>query len=108
MDRSVRQKLNRGYADGLSRGIEIALVPVVFGGIGWLLDRQFGTAPLFTLGLVVFAFVGTMIKLWIGYDADMRREEAGAIWNRGKNSPLATAPSGSATGPAIGTAGEHR
>ena len=94
MDRTVRQKLNRGYADGLSRGIEIALVPVVFGAIGWFLDRQFGSAPLFTLGFVVFAFVGTMIKLWIGYDADMRREEAGAIWNRGKTSSATTPPLG--------------
>jgi F0F1-type ATP synthase assembly protein I len=100
MDRSFRKKLNRGYADSLQSGIEIALVPVVFGGIGWLLDRALGTSPLFTIGLVVFAFVGTFVKLWLRYDADMKAEEAAMPWNRRRTGTAGT----STTTP--GSAGE--
>ncbi len=37
-DLRAKQQLNRGYSDGLARGIEIVLTPLIFGGIGWLLD----------------------------------------------------------------------
>lgn len=87
MDRSFRKKLNRGYADSMARGFEIAAVPVVFGGIGWLIDRALGTSPLFTIGLIVFAFIGTFVKMWLRYDSDMQREESGAVWNRGNAHP---------------------
>lgn len=83
MERTFRQKLNRGYSEGLSNALEIALVPVVFGGIGWLLDRTFGTEPYFLIGLVVFAFVGMILKLWLRYDRAMEQEESDRIWNRG-------------------------
>ena len=89
MDRSARQKLNRGYADGLARGIELALVPLVFGGLGWLVDRWLATDKIFTIVLAVFGVVGVFVKMWLQYDADMTREEAGAIWNRG---PRAATP----------------
>lgn len=84
MDRTFRQKLNRGQADSMSSAIELALVPVVFGGLGWLVDRALGTSPGFTIGLVVFAFVGVFAKLWLRYDAEMTREEAGKVWSRSK------------------------
>jgi len=83
MEPTFRQKLNRGYADGFSGAVEIALVPVVFGGLGWLVDRAAGTAPVFLLAFVVFAFVGVGAKLWLRYDKDMAKEEADKIWNRG-------------------------
>jgi F0F1-type ATP synthase assembly protein I len=82
MEPNFRQKLNRGYADSTARGIEIALVPVVFGGIGWLIDGAAGTSPSFTIGLAVFAIVGMFVKLWLRYDADMAVEEAKLPWNR--------------------------
>ncbi len=82
MDLRARQKMNRGYADSTSRGIELALVPVVFGGMGWLVDRLAGTSPIFTLGFIVFGFVGIFIKMWLGYDAEMKKEEEGAVWSR--------------------------
>jgi len=62
----------------------------VFGGIGWLIDRSLGTSPLFTIGLVVFGFVGMFVKLWLGYDAAMKREEDGAVWNRSRAKVSAT------------------
>lgn len=82
MQPTFRQKLNRGYADTNARGFELAMVPVVFGLLGWLVDRALGTSPLFTLAIAFFGVVGTFVKMWIGYDAAMRKEEEGAIWNR--------------------------
>ncbi len=84
---TFRQKLNRGYADSTARGLEIAAVPLVFGGIGWLIDRALGTSPAFTHALAIFAMIGTFVKLWLGYDAAMKREEEGAIWNRPASGP---------------------
>ncbi|MCU1454257.1 MAG: hypothetical protein JWN46_2403 [Acidimicrobiales bacterium] len=86
-DLRARQQLNRGYGDSFSRGLELALVPVVFGGIGWLADRAAGTSPGFTIGLIVFGFVGIFVKMWLGYDLQMRNEEAGAVWNRKPGAP---------------------
>lgn len=61
-------------------GVEIALVPATFGALGWWLDGRLGTRPGLLIGLLSFAVVGMFVKTWIGYDAAMRREEAGAPW----------------------------
>ncbi|MCU1497246.1 MAG: hypothetical protein JWM47_1199 [Acidimicrobiales bacterium] len=75
---------NRGYGDAMGRGFELALTLAVMTGIGWLVDRWLGTAPVFTMVLSIVGFVGISVKLWIGYDLEMRKHETGAIWNRGK------------------------
>lgn len=59
----------------MGRGFEMAITPVVFGGLGWLLDRAFGTGVILTIAFAVFGVVGMMVRYWIGYDADMRRQE---------------------------------
>lgn len=69
-------------SDDAARGVELALTPVVFGGIGWVLDGRLGTGPWLTVGLVAFAIVGTVAKLWFGYDAEMRELEASSRWAR--------------------------
>ena len=81
-DLQARRHLNRGFGESFSRGIELALVPVVFGGIGWLVDRAAGTAPWCLIGFAVFGTVGLIVKMWLGYDRDMRKEEAAAVWTR--------------------------
>jgi hypothetical protein len=62
--------------DHLGKGMDLALVTLVFLGIGWGLDRWLGTQPLFMIVLVVLALVGQFVKLWYDYDAEMRRHEA--------------------------------
>lgn len=85
MDLRARQQTNRGFGDAMSRSFELALVPAIFGGLGWLLDRALGTSPTMTIILAVFGVVGTVIKFWIGYDLEMKRHEAAGIWNRPSN-----------------------
>jgi F0F1-type ATP synthase assembly protein I len=63
-------------ADNLGRGMDFALVTLVFLGIGYVLDRWLGTRPLFMIGLVVFAMVGQFVRMWFEYDAAMRELEA--------------------------------
>lgn len=62
--------------DTLGRGMDVALTLLVFLGIGWALDAWLGIFPLFTISLVVFAAVGTFIRLKYVYDATMERLEA--------------------------------
>lgn len=74
--------MNRGFGDGMSRAFELAVTPLVFGAIGFGLDRALDTSPVFTVGLAVFAVIGMMIRLWFGYDVEMREHEASSAWNR--------------------------
>lgn len=66
-----------------ARGIELAVTPVVFGGIGWLVDGWVGTGPWFAIGLAAFALLATVVKIWFGYDAEMREHETSSRWARG-------------------------
>lgn len=75
-------ELYRGYGDTLSRALELALTPTIFGGLGWLLDNWIGTSPLFTLVLFVLAVVGMFARMWFGYETRMRAHEAAAPWAR--------------------------
>ena len=74
--------LNRGYGDAIGRGLELALTVLVMVGIGLLADRLAGTAPLFAIIFTVLGFAGISVKLWLGYDLEMRKHEEDAIWNR--------------------------
>lgn len=70
-DLRTRQDLNRGFNDALGRGIDLALTPVVFGAIGWLIDRVAGTSPLFTFIVAAIGVLGVAVKMKLGYDRDM-------------------------------------
>jgi hypothetical protein len=61
--------------DNLGRGMDMALVTLVFLGLGYVLDRWLGTKPVFMIGLVVFAVVGQFVKMWYAYDATMSKLE---------------------------------
>ncbi|HKH04963.1 MAG TPA: AtpZ/AtpI family protein [Acidimicrobiales bacterium] len=75
-DLAARRQINRGYDDGLARAIELVVTPLIFGGIGFLVDGRLGTRPAFTIGLGIFGVVGIFAKLWLGYDREMRAHEA--------------------------------
>lgn len=60
----------------LARGMDIALTLLVFLVAGWLLDRWLGIFPVFTIVLVLFAAIGTFVRLKYTYDAAMEQLEA--------------------------------
>lgn len=68
--------------DGFSQAFEFAAGPVIFGLIGWLIDRAAGTAPLFLVIFAVFGLVGTAAAFIVRYQAQTAREEEGKPWTR--------------------------
>jgi hypothetical protein len=69
-----------GFGDGLARAFEIAVTPIVFGAIGYGLDRLIGIVPILTIVFFVIALVGMFIRLWYEYDMKMKEHEAAAPW----------------------------
>ena len=89
---SDKRAVSHFVSDDAARGIELAITPVIFGGIGWLVDVQLGTGPWFALGLGAFAVVGIVLKMWFGYDAEMRQHESTSRWaRRSEQAPAADA-----------------
>lgn len=81
-DTRAKQQLNRGYSDGMARGIELVVAPLVMGAIGWLLDSWLGTGPFLAIALGVFGVAGVFAKLWAGYDREMQVVQEGKPWTR--------------------------
>lgn len=75
-----KRAMNQGFGDGMSRAFELVATPFVFAGIGWLIDRVAGTSPVFVLVLGAFGVVGTFLRFWYGYDAEMRTHESSGAW----------------------------
>lgn len=75
-DLATRRKINKGFSDGFTRSVEIVATPLVMGLIGVVVDGWLGTRPVFTIALATFGVCGIFAKLWLGYDRDMKAEEA--------------------------------
>ncbi|MCU0309626.1 MAG: AtpZ/AtpI family protein [Acidimicrobiales bacterium] len=63
-------------------GWELALSPVLFALIGYGLDRLFGTVPVITIVFAVLGLVGAVVRLYYGYDAEMKAHEESGSWRR--------------------------
>jgi F0F1-type ATP synthase assembly protein I len=81
VDVSQRRELARDM-NRQSGSFELAITPVLFGAVGYLLDRWLGIVPIFTLILLLVAFGGVAAKLWRGYDREMRLHEENGPWAR--------------------------
>lgn len=75
MDLKARQELNNGFGNGLQRAIEFALTPLLFAGVGLMIDRFLGTVPVATIALFFFAAGGMGVKVWYEYDQKMAAQE---------------------------------
>jgi F0F1-type ATP synthase assembly protein I len=62
--------------DQLGRGMDLALVTLVFTGIGYGIDRWLDTQPVFTIALLVLAVVGQFVSMRYRYEAAMQQHEA--------------------------------
>jgi F0F1-type ATP synthase assembly protein I len=72
----AKRELNTGFANALSRAFEFAATTAIFCGLGWLVDRWLGTAPVFLIVLTLASLVGQFLRFWYAYDAEMRAHEA--------------------------------
>ena len=101
LKRDFRRKLYSGYADSMTRAFELVIAPLVFGLIGFALDKAFGLTPILTIVAVVVAFGGTGVKLWYGYDLEMRQHDVGAPWEAKANAPVVKATSSELSSDAV-------
>lgn len=83
----------QGLGDGMSRAIELAITPAIFGGLGYLLDQKFDTQPTFMIVLVVLTLIGMFVRNWAAYKIKMQELEADAVAAaEAKRATLAAAP----------------
>jgi hypothetical protein len=76
LDREQRRELNNGFGDSLAKAFELVTTPALFGLLGFLLDRQLGTAPLFLLVFALGTFGYLSWKTWGSYERRMQEHEA--------------------------------
>ena len=62
--------------DGFTMAMELALTPLVFGFVGWLLDGWLGIRPALTVVFGLWAFSVVAWMAWRRYDAKMQRLES--------------------------------
>ncbi len=64
-----------GIGDGLALSFELDVTPMIFWLIGYCLVRWLGIVPVLTLLLGLVAMVGMFVRMWYGYDLQMREQE---------------------------------
>ena len=79
---SAKRELHRGFSDALVRAVEIVVTPLIFGTLGYLVDRAVDTTPVLALSLFFLGLAGVAVKLYYGYSAEMARHDEGAPWAR--------------------------
>jgi Putative F0F1-ATPase subunit Ca2+/Mg2+ transporter len=93
-----RRLLAPGIGDTLARGFEWAATIAIFLGLGFVLDRIFGTTPLFLVVLFVFALVGQTVRAFLHYGDEIDRESTA---RRALARPLSTIVEESETEPEV-------
>ncbi len=79
MDLIPKKRTNSN--DGLGRGMEFAILVIMFLGIGYALDRVFDTKPVFMIALVCVALVGQFASMRYAYEARMKELENERVKN---------------------------
>ncbi len=82
LDISSGRERDNTNGEALTSVIEVVLTPVIFFGIGFLVDRHFHTVPVFSLVGVLFGAVGSTLKLY--YSVIVQRDKP--IGNVGRGS----------------------
>jgi F0F1-type ATP synthase assembly protein I len=79
-----RRDTYNGFGEALSRAVELVVTPLIFGLLGYALDRGLGTVPVFAVVLSLFALCGMGVRVWFSYDHAMRAHEAAGPWAKHK------------------------
>jgi hypothetical protein len=80
VDLRYQRDTYNGFGETLARGFELAVTPAIFGAIGFGLDKWLGIVPVLTIVLLVLALCGMFVRMWFGYDEEMKRHEAEGPW----------------------------
>ena len=82
-------ELYRNFGDGFTRAVELAVTPVVFGAMGYGLDRWLGTRPIFMMVFFLVAIIGMLLRTWYGYVHRMQQLEQSRPWARANDAEVA-------------------
>lgn len=74
--KGLRKQNQSDVGDGLSKAIEMVATPVLFGLLGFGIDRWIGSTPWLTIVFASVALVGKFVSEWYRYEAKMRELEA--------------------------------
>jgi ATP synthase protein I len=77
-----RRQPSQGPGDAFATAFEFAATVAIFLGLGWLLDRWLGTAPVFMVALTMFALIGKSVLLAFAYEQKMKQQEAARLSGR--------------------------
>ncbi len=80
MDLRAVRDVNNGFGDGLATAFEMVVTPLIFGFLGYLVDRWVGTHLVFALGFGLFTFGYLVRKLVVRYSTEMAAHDAKAPW----------------------------
>jgi F0F1-type ATP synthase assembly protein I len=78
---NYKRESYNGFGDGLSKAFELAVMPILFGGIGYLIDGKTHTRPLFTALLAILCVIGLFVRMWASYKTSMDRHDADGAWS---------------------------
>ncbi len=95
-ERATRRRIYAAASDGQNQAFEFAIIPALFGLVGYGLDRWFGILPVLTIVMAVLAFVGLGVRAWYQYDAKMGVLEREGMWNGARPASSGSAEPGSA------------
>lgn len=82
MDQAERRATWQGFGEGLTQAVEMAATPVLFALLGLFLDGRFHTRPILTVALAVFAMVGSFLRAYYHYAAQVEELERDKAWRR--------------------------
>ena len=71
-----KQQVRVNTEDSVGLGIEAAVIIALFLGLGYVLDRIFGTTPIFMIVMTLLGAVGLFAQLKYRYDGRMDELEA--------------------------------
>jgi positive regulator of sigma E activity len=84
-DRERRLAMPTNNNDAFAHAAAMVLVPLLFGLFGAWLDRQLGTAWVFTAVLATLGVIGAFASAYYRYEARMAEQDAGKPWTRRAN-----------------------
>ena len=76
MQQAEARELKQGFGDAAAAAFELAVTPAIFGVLGWLLDRQLGTSPIFTIAFVLITVGYASWKLYRDFGVNLERRAA--------------------------------
>ena len=71
------RRRGKGSANALAQAFEIVATPLLFALLGLWLDGRFGTGPVFTIVFGLLGVVGSRVRTYYWYQAQMDARRGG-------------------------------